>query len=163
MRYNIWSNESTFINFSMYKSNKTREGAMFNVTSCMSLFHPRTAKPISAKFCTDLHTNSGKGLNTSMTLPIWPPDFRVPQTPNPKQVTGEKLCFSKNALNFSRAAPGPGWLVTYNDCFLFLSSELERTLKIIWIRLTFFLLDSFFEIPFWRVHRKKHQVLNKSR
>jgi len=77
----------------------------------VSVFHTRTANPISAKFCTDLHTNSGKVLNTRLTLPIWPPDPRVTQTPKSKQITGEKLCFTKYALNFSRAAPGPSWLI----------------------------------------------------
>jgi len=57
------------------------------------LFHTLTAWPISTKFGTDLHTNSGKVLNTSMTLSTWPPDPRVPQTPKPKWFTGEKtLC-----------------------------------------------------------------------
>jgi len=42
-----------------------------------------------------------------MTQPNQPPDPGVPQTPKPKQITGEKLCSTKNALNFSWAAPGP--------------------------------------------------------
>jgi len=46
-----------------------------------------------------------------MTLPTQPPDPEEPQAPNPKQITGEKLCFTKNALYFSRAALGPSWLV----------------------------------------------------
>jgi len=59
----------------------------------MSPFHARTAEPISTKFCTDLCTNSGKVLNTIMTPPTRPLDPGVPQTPKPKQVTGEKtLC-----------------------------------------------------------------------
>jgi len=66
----------------------------------MSLFHKRTAGPISTKFCTDLPTNPGMVLSTSMTAPTRPPDPRVLQTP--KDVSSS---------NFSRAAPGPGWLV----------------------------------------------------
>jgi len=31
----------------------------------MSFFHVGTARPMSTKFCTDLHTDSGKVLNTS--------------------------------------------------------------------------------------------------
>jgi len=51
------------------------------------------ARPISTKFCTDLPTNSGKVLNTSMTLPTQLLDPGVPQTLKPKWVTGEKtLC-----------------------------------------------------------------------
>jgi len=69
----------------------------------LSLFHAQTPVPISAKFCTNLHTSS--------TLPIQPPDPGVPKTPKPKQITGEKLCFTKNAFNPSWAAPSPGWLV----------------------------------------------------
>jgi len=60
----------------------------------MSLFHLRTAEPISTKFCKDLHTRSGKILFITMTLPTQPPGPRVPQAPKPK-----------------RAAPGLGWLV----------------------------------------------------
>jgi len=59
----------------------------------MSLFHAGTAGLISTKFCTDLPANSGKVLNTSMTPSTQPLDPRLPQTPKPKQVTGEKtLC-----------------------------------------------------------------------
>jgi len=54
---------------------------------------------------------SGKVLSTSLTPPAQPPVPRVPETPKPKQITGEKLCFTKNALNFFRAVLGPGWLV----------------------------------------------------
>jgi len=79
------------------------------VTGCnhvpMSLFHKRTARPISTKFCTDLPTNPGMVLSTSMTASTRPPDPRVPQTP--KYVSSS---------NFSRAAPGPGWLVCYILC-----------------------------------------------
>jgi len=63
------------------------------------------------QICTDLHTNSGKVLKTSLTPPTQPPDPGVPQTPKPKQNTREKLYFTKNALYFSRTAPDPGWLV----------------------------------------------------
>jgi len=86
----------------------------------MSPFHARTAGPISTKFCTDLHTNSGKVLNTSMTPQTRPLDPRVPQTPKPKRVTGEKtLCNVKCSDGYpytikliSQAVPGPGWLVS---------------------------------------------------
>jgi len=54
------------------------------------LFHMQTDVPISTKFCTDLHTISGKVLNTSLTPPSWPPYPVVPQPPKPKQVTQEK-------------------------------------------------------------------------
>jgi len=77
----------------------------------VSLFHLQTAGPISAKFCTDLHTNSWKVLNPSLTPPTLPPDTGVPQTPKPIQITGEKnLCLTKKIF---RAAPGHGWLVYY--------------------------------------------------
>jgi len=50
-----------------------------------------------------------------MTLP---PDPRVSQTPKSKQVTGENTLSNIKcpftSLNFSRAAPGPGWPVNYN-------------------------------------------------
>jgi len=63
----------------------------------MSPFHARTARPISTKFCTDLPTNSGKVLNTSMIQPTQPLDPRLPQTLKPKWVTGEKtLCNVKS-------------------------------------------------------------------
>jgi len=57
----------------------------------MSCFHAQTAGPISTKFSTDLHTISGKVLNTSIT----------PPTPNlltlgyPKLITGEKTLLYK--------------------------------------------------------------------
>jgi len=50
----------------------------------------QTARLISTKFCTDLSTNSWKVLNTTITPPTQPPDPGVPQTPKPKQTTGEK-------------------------------------------------------------------------
>jgi len=78
----------------------------------MSLFYAQIRRPIFTKFCTDLHNNSGKVLNTSLTQPTRSPDPGVPQTPKPKQITGEKLCYTKNALNFFRPVPGPGWLVS---------------------------------------------------
>jgi len=52
-------------------------------------------KKLHQIFHTDLPTNSRKVLNTSMTSPTEPPDPRVPQTPKPRQITGEKLCFTK--------------------------------------------------------------------
>jgi len=56
----------------------------------VSLFHAQTTGSISTKFCIDLHTNSGKVLNTSMTPSTQPPDPGVTQNPKPKQITGEK-------------------------------------------------------------------------
>jgi len=44
-----------------------------------------------------------------MTLPTRIPDPGIPQAPKPKQITREKLCFTKSASNFSWAVPGPGW------------------------------------------------------
>jgi len=56
-------------------------------------FHARIPWPISTKFCTDLHNNSGKVINTSMTPPTRLQDPRVLQTPEPKLDKGEKtLC-----------------------------------------------------------------------
>jgi len=85
------------------------------------LFTPKTARPISTKFCTDLHTNSRKVLNTSMTLQTRPLDPRVPQIPKPKWVTGEKtLCNVKcpdgqlNLIKFFL-----GWLVIDIPQYLF--------------------------------------------
>jgi len=87
----------------------------------MSLFHARTAGPISTKFCTDLPTNPGMVLSTSMTAPTWPPDPRVPQTP--------KLQKTRSS-NFSRAAPGPGWLVNIykTDCMYLCTSFTRKPL-----------------------------------
>jgi len=61
----------------------------------MSLFHKQTVIPISTKFCTGLHTKSGKVLNTSQTLPNRTPDPGIPQTPKPKQITKEKTLLYK--------------------------------------------------------------------
>jgi len=81
----------------------------------MSLFCSQTARQTSTKFCTDLHTNSGKIPYTSMTLPTRPPDPRVPQTSKLLPISGEKPLPYKNvqmgdlvSFNFSRAAAGPG-------------------------------------------------------
>jgi len=52
---------------------------------------PFYAVLISTKFCTDLPTNSGKVLNTSMTPSTQLPDPMVPQIPKPKQIMGEKI------------------------------------------------------------------------
>jgi len=83
----------------------------------MSPFHTRTARPISTKFCTDLSTNSGKVLNTSMTPPTQPLNPRVPKTLKPKRVTGEKtLCNITCPDGWRKLIKfflGPGWLV-YN-------------------------------------------------
>jgi len=57
----------------------------------MSPFHSQTAGPISTKFCTDLPTNLGKVLYTTMALPTRPPD----PGPKPKQITGEKTLLKK--------------------------------------------------------------------
>jgi len=63
----------------------------------MSLFHMQTARPTYTKFCTDLHTNSGRFLTqvwpcrpNSLTLPTQFPDPVVPQASKPKQITEEK-------------------------------------------------------------------------
>jgi len=48
----------------------------------MSLFHMRTARPISTKFCTELQTDLGQVLNTSMTQTLWPRG-----TPNSKTLS----------------------------------------------------------------------------
>jgi len=78
-----WTKSDFFYILSKYK----------RVFVAMFPFHVWTAGPISTKFCTDLPTNSGKVLNTSITLPTRPLDPRVPQTPKPKWVIGEKtLC-----------------------------------------------------------------------
>jgi len=74
----------------------------------MSLIHAGTAGPISAKFFTDLCTNSGKVLNTSMTLSAQPPDPGVTQTPKPKQIPGEKTLLFKKCIKFFLPVPGPG-------------------------------------------------------
>jgi len=41
-----------------------------------------------------------------MTLPILPPDPGAPQASKSKQITGEKLCFTK------KVQMGSGWLVS---------------------------------------------------
>jgi len=75
----------------------------------MSPFHARTARPISTKCCTDLPTNSGKVLDTSMTTPTQPLHPRVPQTPKPKWVTGEKtLCNINRWVYFYCLVISPG-------------------------------------------------------
>jgi len=80
--------------------------------------------PFSRPNCrTNLHqilhsppTNSGKVLITSMTAPTWTPGY--PKLQNPNKSRERKLCVTQNvqmgdvsSSNFSRAAPGPGWLV----------------------------------------------------
>jgi len=144
----------------------------------MSLFHGWTARPISTKFCTDLHTRDGprpdptwayfdpgtfrpkeifmtwraklKNLTflgeifwiKTQTINGWPDPTRTtknfpdpgskiftwthhystptqgrflttqprapgyPKLQNPDRSLEKKLCFTKNALNFSRAVPG---------------------------------------------------------
>jgi len=64
----------------------------------------QTAKPISTKFCTDLHTNSEKVFNTPPTLP---PDAGYPQTPKPKQITGEKTLLYKKCIKIFPGSAGP--------------------------------------------------------
>jgi len=89
----------------------------------MSPFHTWTALPISTKFCTNLHTNSGKVLNTIITSPTQPLDPGVSQTPEPKWVTGEKtLCNVKcpdgwrKLIKFLPGSAGPGWLIYIYKC-----------------------------------------------
>jgi len=104
----------------------------------MSPFHARTARPISTKFCTDLPTNSGKVLNTTMTPPTRPPDPGVPQTPKPKWVTGEKtLCNVKcpdglrKLIKFFPGSTGARLASIYiykRDCLLLRSSFTSKPL-----------------------------------
>jgi len=75
-----------------------------------------------SKFCTDLPTNSGKALNTSMTR--CQPDPQTPRYPYLNWSLEKKLCFTKNvqmgdvsSSNFSQASPGPGWLVYIKQTF----------------------------------------------
>jgi len=63
---------------------------------CMYLFHKRTAQPISTKFCTDFHTNTGKVLNTSMTCQSNPLTPGYPKLQNLSRSLEKKLCFWKN-------------------------------------------------------------------
>jgi len=84
----------------------------------MTPFHARTARPIPVKFCTDIPANSGKVLNTSRTPPTCPPDPVLPQTPKPKQITGEKTMLYKKCpdgshklIKFFLGSAGPIWLV----------------------------------------------------
>jgi len=72
----------------------------------------QTAGPISTKFCTDLLTNSGKLLNTTMTPQPDPLTPGYPKLQNLSRSQEKKLCFTKNvqmgdfsSLNFSLAAP----------------------------------------------------------
>jgi len=66
----------------------------------VSLFHARTAQPISTKFCTDLDTNSGRVLNTSMAPPTRPPDPRATHPRGNLQITGEKTLLNKKCIKF---------------------------------------------------------------
>jgi len=77
---------------------------------------------MSTKFCTDLHTNSGKVLNTNLTLPTRLPHPRALQTPKPKQIIGEKTLLYKkypdgrlNLIKFFPGSAGPwlAWLVIH--------------------------------------------------
>jgi len=72
-----------------------KSGELYLLSICikrlMSLFHARTAGPISTQFHTrGLRTNSGKVLNTRQTPSTQTRDPGVPQTLKPKQITGEK-------------------------------------------------------------------------
>jgi len=73
----------------------------------MSLFHERAAGPISTKFCTDLTTNVGKVLNTSLTLPTQPPDPWVLQALKPKQIHWIKTLLYKKCIKFFPASGEP--------------------------------------------------------
>jgi len=89
-----WKNLLIYVEYLLqvffnYNQNKS----IYILSDCLYVCTYQTAGPISTKFCTDLHTNSGKVLNTSMTTPTQPLDPGVPQTPKPKWITGEKtLC-----------------------------------------------------------------------
>jgi len=60
----------------------------------ISLFRAWTARPISTKFSIDLHTDSGKVLNTSMTQPIYPLTPEYPKLQKLSRSRREKLCFT---------------------------------------------------------------------
>jgi len=77
----------------------------------VSLFHVQTARPISTKFCTDFHIDPGKVLITSVTPSTWLSDPGVPQTPKPKQITGEKTLLYKKCIKFFLGSAGP-WLAS---------------------------------------------------
>jgi len=64
----------------------------------------QTARPISTKFCADLHTNARKVLNTSMTRPTQTPD---PKLQNQNRIAEKKLCFTKKHIQFFPGSPGP--------------------------------------------------------
>jgi len=95
----------------------------------MSLFHRQTSGPISTKFYTDPPTNSGKVLNASLTPLTRPPD-RTPgyqRLQNLKRSLEKKLCFTKNALNFSQAVAGPSRLV--KDIYRYMVWILKNSFK----------------------------------
>jgi len=86
----------------------------------VSLFNAPTAK-----FCTDLHTNLGKVLNTSMTSLT----LGYSKLQNLSRSLEKKLCFTKNALNFLLAELGLDWLafIYIKDC-LYLCPSFTREL-----------------------------------
>jgi len=65
----------------------------------VSLFHVQTAVSISTKFCTDLHTNSGKVFNNPLI-----PGYSKLQNLN--KSLEKKLCFTKNVWIFSGQRQG---------------------------------------------------------
>jgi len=100
----VWRSVQNLVEIGQAVRASKRDTGTFIGTNClctylptdvsMSLFHAQTARPISTKFCTDLHTDAGKVLITSMT----PPTPRVPQSPKPKQISGEKTFLYKKCI-----------------------------------------------------------------
>jgi len=68
----------------LYKTDYLYLPTMYPPMSLLSLFHLWTAVPISSKFWTVLHTNSGKVLNTSMNLQPYPVTLGYPKLQNLK-------------------------------------------------------------------------------
>jgi len=72
---------------------------------CPSFTHEPLNQSLT-KFWTDLHTNSGKVLHTSMTPPTRRPDHGVPQTTKPRQITLEKTLLYKKCIKFFPGSAG---------------------------------------------------------
>jgi len=79
----------------------------------ISLFHVQTAGPISTNFYIDLHNNTGKVLNTSLTLPGYP------KLQNPNRSLEKNLCNTKNALNFAGQCWAPVGTQINNEKILY--------------------------------------------
>jgi len=91
------------------------------------------------KFCTDLHTYSGKVFDTRMTPPTRHPDPRVPQPLKPKQITGEKTLLYKKCIKFFSGSTAPRLaskkyfsIQAFNGCKNeFFTSEFQITIDFI--------------------------------